>query len=771
MSASVVREAVRAEDPWPSHSFHAAMRTAQITGLMTAQAILCIVAVASELRVGLGWLVLVHAAVIIVGLVVLASRNLHANWFMGTFFAAMMLDLALTREISEPLAVLAFTAFVPAISIPMILSRRTSRALAGSLVIAVLAGLSIVVFHPDWHWRISATGGAALIAMCLGVAVFISALHRLTDTADRMSLEAAEAQERAATSRRISRAATDGMRLLHDTVVNTLGSIATASPYMFDDRVMRERCREDLTRIEEYLAGIADSGSRAFDWRDRGLLHVVETGMGREELLRYLALLPEGEADALQGCALEALRNATKHSGAREAAFDARIVAHALVLTVADRGRGVLPGSAAAEALAASFRHRTAETEVEVEVVGTGQGTAVRITCPLDAVPEAERVAAGVSTREVIEAMRRRVSWIPATPALFATFVGLGVQPAGFPGVHLAFLITVGLALAVWFASREGRSLPAPVVLLVLAGYPVSALLALAGADLADAAYAFPSMMFTSVPILLHAVVRSWRITSAILLLGGAAVVGRCIAASVIRVPEDAVRVGALFMPVVCGMVIWHIFDVQITRIGGMLAHDRRVAIEARIETAARRAAAAGRERLNAAGLVDALALLRGLAEGRLDPASPDVRARCAAEERHLRHLLALPTDAPHLSWVLATAIARARSLGVELRLQADGASAMEAEVADSFGRVVLAAIAAASPGSGLVVSVIPAQDFPRLFVVGDGLEGWADSVSGIAKPCTATVQRFGNQTIVEVRAAVGAIDRPNRAPAPSAAP
>lgn len=106
----------------------------------------------------------------------------------------------------------------------------------------------------------------------------------------------------------------------------------------------------------------------------------------------------------------------------------------------------------------------------------------------------------------------------------------------------------------------------------------------------------------------------------------------------------------------------WIVFLPVMTRIGGDYERERRRALDATVTAAVQAAVTEAQGRWINAGAWAAADLLRAIAAGTADAADPEVRRRCADEERYLRQLLSFDAGLLHLSPWLALGLAQARA-------------------------------------------------------------------------------------------------------------
>jgi hypothetical protein len=159
----------------------------------------------------------------------------------------------------------------------------------------------------------------------------------------------------------------------------------------------------------------------------------------------------------------------------------------------------------------------------------------------------------------------------------------------------------------------------------------------------------------------------------------------------------------------------------------------RRAALTSRL--AAERAAAAAvhedrRERL-ALLEVDALPLLRGIADGELDPADSDVRERCTRHAAALRRALAdRPQDAGGLLAELQPALRTARARGMPAEVQVVGDPGRPAPEVAAATLAAVDAVLGAIPPHPVLLTVLASADDVELYVTFDRAPGAAPDVT-----------------------------------------
>jgi hypothetical protein len=143
--------------------------------------------------------------------------------------------------------------------------------------------------------------------------------------------------------------------------------------------------------------------------------------------------------------------------------------------------------------------------------------------------------------------------------------------------------------------------------------------------------------------------------------------------------------------------------------------------------------------------------LLRGLADGSLDPADEDVTRRCATEAARMRRLFAEGDDVPdRLIHELAAVIDAAERNGVSVQLAVRGEPGASAELPKAVRRELIDPVAAvlASSGSAVRVTVVRTPERVRVSALGD-----APAVPEAPEPMQVRVYRLGTASGMWVEA------------------
>lgn len=524
----------------------------------------------------------------------------------------------------------------------------------------------------------SALFSVGTIALAVGMLVAVPAgmLRRTAEDGDSLALAGAAAAVDAARldARRVELRRVQ--RILHDTVMNTLGAVARWEAA--DRESVAARCAADL-------AVLRSADPQAVD-DPRVLLESVRRRadlLGVDVDLRAADPgpdLPRGVAPALEGAAWETLNNISKHVRDRRAFLDWAWDGDTGRLRLTDAGPGV-DGLSWTRGGAESIVRRCSEAGINARIrSAAGSGTVVDLAWTADSAPSGD----GSVDSSLVPA--------PAQPleSLFAetlvkvclVVVGVGViatlaLPGSVPrwSSVVGVLAVVGLGCGAW-AVQHGRAtwrIPAWL-------YPIVAML---------------GTWFTGLGQEGCARVGSWwwgslvgiAVSVAAILMDGRRPVAAAAAAGFVA---GNVLVGLGLGP---GASACHP-DVVVDTLVGLaglaglwsfrrhLVHTWDLAAEQQVRlTEQRSRAAVAAEAVQARQAMLGLArsvtepVMVGLADGDLDPSDPEVRARAARAEGILRALGAVPVSDPGGAGQALTDLVLAahnRGLDVTLRLNAD---------------------------------------------------------------------------------------------------
>lgn len=541
-----------------------------------------------------------------------------------------------------------------------------------------------LVGDPAWStaWRTDVL--YPLNVLTIGMAGVVAAagsdrVARLDDAAGA-DLDEAHAVSRADAARSKAEAAAD--RVVHDTVINTLGYVARGGAGLDPvgrDRV-RERCVADLAELQRPRTGDVDrpltpGHNAALEW-------LAETARRRAAVLGVdLSLTvdgsdPRGGGDLIAAASTlvgEAIVNVSKHAGVKSADLRVSGEPDSLRLSFRDHGKGCT--GLQRKELARALECRVADTGARLLVESSpGAGTAITLSWTSVAAPRAglahpTHASEGGVAGSTLRLVARRVSAWLGLMFIYSTILGSEVAPGigSWVGLALVAVAVLPAILVTW----SGRSLPVGLAVLLVAlippvmHFPVRELIGCArigtwwwGGDAA---------MLLVIVLVLLVRVRWWWVAGAC---------GYVISATTVLVPlrladELCADAGAVALAgnvaVIAGVMA---FRGMVER--GAVETDRRRAEARRVkgEQVAERVAAAVRAERIEPVFASAGDLLTGLAGGSLDPRDEWVRRRCRNKETLLRAAIATEGAGSGLGRAILGAAHVATRRGIALHLR-----------------------------------------------------------------------------------------------------
>ncbi|WP_370249819.1 ATP-binding protein [Nocardioides sp.] len=674
------------------------------------------------------WLPLLHVALALLSVPAIRSARVLAPrmLFSVGFVALLGADLALTADrLAQTVLAMSFVVVAtPYLCLPPIAA--TVAVLPPVLANAAWVGTR----HDD-----SLVLAMLLPPACFAVAAAVLArgIDRHARTIDRRLSEAAEAHERLVRARATERAASEQNRVLHDTVINTLGVLAAGGRALSDVARVRRRCRDDVARLESLLPTTLrparDRAAPAVDPVPVVVpLGLSVTWIGEAEQAVAAAVGAE-RWPAMAAAISELLRNVAKHAGVASATVATRIGdagAHVSVV-VSDTGVGFRPEAVTGRrtgGLAQSVVARCEEHGIEVTVTAApGRGTRVLLTVGEDREGRARPEEAAELAR-ARAAVARFGAWGWAIAVALATLLTVAI--GGLPTASAVSAVLVAVLTLVAAGTVRRDRLPRTTAALLTIGVPVGWACAAYGA-LAPAGRPALWLGIGVTPLLLLLLVvldRPRLVLAAISTLLATAVV---VAVDVADSGSEAGIVLANAGLQVGQLGIWAIFLLALRRLTEDAEQARRRQVADRLALAELQGAARIQRFWREAQVSAALDVLRDVADGHLAPDAPALSARAATEEHHLRQLLLLPPTLVHLGPWLARALGAARTRGMELTLRVGPEDVADATVARGLGEVLADCVRAAGRGEGLVVARFGDGAAPLLTVVGP--EGWGEQV------------------------------------------
>jgi len=561
-------------------------------------------------------------------------------------------------------------------------------------------------------------------------------------------------------------------RLLHDTVLNTLTALMRAVSGDLAEVV--GRCRHDVTLMEFVLSDPGGPGMAtarryggllvgieavATEMRARGLDVHIEIAHGTPADARSGPVVPVPVAAAIVQAVREALTNVVSHAGTGAARVDVTLTAPAaqaadpgLRVTVRDAGAGFDPAGVdpARLGLRRSIIERIADLGGHASVQSApGEGTVVRLDWTARPHPGHPAVAGGGFDPSGLAVASGQATVQNAAESELPRMAGT---------VAVIWQLTLLIQVLIYLPAYRQPALPLAVWLGLLAAaawvVPRARAGGLAGAESAGAvAIAVIAVALVGWDRRMHGTgTVDWSVVGTGWLLA-------------------IVALGRPAWEWVCGAVlvfaahsVFFIHDLGVTALGlARLAATAytlvvilvvfaslRPAVRAHARIAARRSALASRSAAKRAAAtavrqdrrrrlalleVEALPLLRGIADGTLDPADSQVRMRCGRHAATLRHALA---DRPQAEGGVlaelepALRAAKARGLPVEVQVVGDPGRPIR-EVAGATLAAVDGIISALPPHP-VTLTVLASGDEVELYVTFDMAPRTTPDVVGLTR-------------------------------------
>lgn len=649
----------------------------------------------------------------------------------------------------------------------------------GQLVVLSTVSLAEGSFGLAWRGILAAAAYALADGMAAHVAgAAVRAQARDTDAAaDQLARERGLHAAREAETREVERVA----RVLHDTVLNTLGAVRRGvAPADVD--ALRARCAQDLVELRRM--------------RDRSFDATGSTGVFPERIVRSLASraevlalalvvdarisspepLPTQVGDAVHGACSEALNNVARHSGVRRARFSLAWDGAQLDVSVADDGRGWSGEVADGHGVSRSILDRAEEAGVEALVATAPErGTTVSLSWrtswhdhddvdPADVAATAAAARAEPASDPRVDRALARVAfgagaWVSLALVMTTLLFGARID-------LLASLVALAVVAAVlrlgWVVGVRRGDVPLswPIAaLLVVATFFVTALPARAAGTceaLTEGWWGPDGAVVVLLALVL--LTRGWWWT----LAGSAAMVLGAMSLYVRDQPflsecETFPAVNAAIeLTVVLAMVI---FREALLRQWARASEARALADDLRIAVDVREATEHARDARLGVAIADAVPLLDTLALAIADPADPVVRRQCGHAEGTLRALLVLGPAHDPLRALIADAVLSAYAAGRTLHVM-PGVAEVPPPPTGAVGplRALVDAMVGADPLVGddavaTTVSVVRTGSGGTLTLVRDGgaVALPPDTLRALRESCTVEVSQIDDETLVEV--------------------
>lgn len=706
---------------WALATLGRSLSTTFLLGLAVYQAVMvATILVSSEAEGRRLELIAAHAVVSLV--LIAAHRGRLDVWVAAMAINAVTLwDWSVAESVDGAFCLAAAWQLNAAQLLPALLMRGWKDR-ACSAVIGAAVPLALAVIHPDWMVLVTAavvTGATIRSVGRLGR----RALERLAERVDAEFAESERVRGEVEAARTIRRASAEQVRVLHDTVVNTLAAVASGGGATRDPRLVRDRCARDAEVADAVLAG-RSTPALADDLTDlepvAAELGIVleRRGMSDDRLTAALRRVSDDAVRGLAGAVREALLNVAKHAGTDHAVVRFESAEGMLEVVVEDQGQGFDGRAVPGRGLQRSVIDRAEDAGIEVGVRSApAEGTRLRFRAPLGATDLASE---SDQTRVSIDAIRTRASWLWAGGVVGVGIVIEAVNRFGMltPTYGMVAIGAIGLGLSWWDVQRSDR-VTAPTTLLLVLAVPAGFVSALAGVDFGRTEPIQWQAIGVTAPMILllvHTHTPFPRIAASIGLVAAA------LATAFVARRESADLATVIIVGTVPPLGVaaaWSRFERALREVGDRLAAAAVAAADATAERARRDAAARASARWRDAGLTRCVSLLRDVAAGSVEPTSDEARRAAADEEEYLRQVILLDPELVHLGTWFARALALARDRGVHLRVRAGRAEPEESSAAAALGHIVFDVVGAAPAGSEVVVTVLGQDDSLRLGIVG----------------------------------------------------
>ena len=695
-----------------------AVRIAEVGGVTIIHPMFMLAATFSSIHGSLTVPFIVHGIAFVFG-VIAWRTSLSAWWLLGATDIASLIDLALVVDGRQPLFILACAALMIVTGIPCLIWPGKVSNIVCALTMLIATGAALAV--PAGGLGLALRILLGTLAVGVAITLFSRGIRGYARAVDAEEEETLRLAKRNDHRRFRTETAAEYTRVLHDTVVNTFALLGRESHGEWDTALIRDRCRDNLDRVEE-LRAAQTSSDRQASVRDIEKIpgaNIVWSEGARLVLRDLEAMLPARMVRAVRDCAVEAVTNAVKHSGAASIHVDVSFAQNRFEVTVSDDGRGfdgrIPPGRGLAESV---FARAKAEHILATLQTVEGEGTTIQLRGSTD--PEQDETFV---SRHAIEhegrATLARIALIWSI-VVHGTSLLLAVTDPGVGRISLgAAAATVGvLTFVFWRVIRTGKELPGWLAIVTLVAVPFVAWL---GYEAGDQTYgfgsAFPPVLVTGMCYFLMALSPTRRLFFAAIAL---LTVTLAVTISIHAYGDAAFAVQAVSMqvPAFAMLLAWYLLRQAFVQLTVRMHHARQRSAR---EVQHQEALASARTlwaQWSEAGLDTSLEILRAIEAGDVDAFDSKIRMACRREEQHLRQVCAIATSGIFMSWWFARAIAAGRAGGIELRLQVEGVEVADQNEADAFGSLLLDAIAVMPRGAELTVSLVPSTEGVKLYLV-----------------------------------------------------
>ncbi|MGB3484111.1 MAG: hypothetical protein WBB07_18080 [Mycobacterium sp.] len=410
----------------------------------------------------------VHAVVwICAALRRIPAPTVLASWAVVGATIGMQMVAAGVAEPVAPRNIALTIAATAALVLPL------RAALAASALVSLVTAVALLVTAQtptETLWGIAVQTPIYAISVAAALGLAFRELRRIAHQADdqaRAGLEADRTVQRKALE---AEAARRRSRMVHDTIVNTLGAIATAR-IASSDRLVAQRCAEDV-QMTDVLGRSATPLHPSMDavLAHAGALDVDLESEGLAQLEQHLSSEPSWRRREIVAILRETVTNVAKHAGVTQARlhYDARTY----TVTVSDDGTGMTDVAS----LSGSLKTRADDARARVQITsGPDRGTAVELSIP----------PLNDSPRGIFEAASARMA-TSIVAVMLTEFTVIGVVVLAFGGDWsssavtpplLMWLVVAAVLMALLKNAGRARTLPFGVVAATYAAIVVMAII------------------------------------------------------------------------------------------------------------------------------------------------------------------------------------------------------------------------------------------------------------------------------------------------------
>lgn len=666
-----------------------------------------------------------------VGLMLLALLARHDRFPGGLalilVYPVVLWDWAVTDSIEGVLAFAAcWLSHLAAAATAVVVRGR--RAILLTVVAACVLPIGIHLINPDWDAAMPLAVGVTSLVIMAAARLGLPFLLDFVSKADAEAAMAEEEIRRTTALRSASSEAAEDARILHDTVINTLGAIANGGAGITDLDAVRERCARDAELVEDLRSTGAERERRDTNlWEifDAPGLTVLRTGADDSDLRRAEQKLPLHVIGMIVRAAKEVLQNAGKHAQVDQVVVDVCVDDLELVITIEDEGIGFDGRVPPDRGLANSVMSRAGEVGVTVVLdTSAGGGTTVTFRKRIGELTEPPAVGkpehqAEHDVDDIVTTLRLRAGWLWACGV---TAVGFVIEPSNRYGQLTAsypmLVMNAILLTFAWFNRGGDGRLPTRAVVALAACASVAFVLSVAAVDFGRTDVVFWQAIAPTGPLVVLIASGSgrWALRASLGLFTATVAVTTAIVWQDSSGAASILPVGG----VAClGLAAaWLGFQRAIDAVGRQAGSDHHVAFLARVDAAVQVAADDVRRRWRAAGLHKSVELLRNVADGRMDPSAVSTRADCAQEEAYLRQLTQLNPDLVRMGLWCARALREGRQRETQLVLRTGEVDAPDEETAAMLGTVLLSAVSSMPRGALLIATIFPTSGGLRMTLV-----------------------------------------------------